>query len=144
MRQLWTRLRAFQRKDGGAILVFFAISLPMFLLLLALTIDWGMVRLVRNRLQVAADAAALAGASQLPEDADAVTEALAYAEKNYPELGSNPVLQTSDILIGHWDGAVFAAGGTPKNAVQVTTRRTDASNNPLDSLFCAVCRYHPV
>jgi len=64
-----------------------------------------------------------------------VSEAPAYAARNFPEAGGSGVLQADDVLIGHWDGAAFAAGGTPGNAVQATTRRTDARGNPLGAVI---------
>lgn len=133
-------IRRFARDQGGAVLLVFAVSLPVFLMVLAFVIDGGLVRLNANRLQVSADAAALAGASQLPDDAMVKTAALEYSDKNYEPVGGSRVLRASDVLTGHWDGSAFEAGAEPKNAVQVVTKRGEANNNPLATLLGAVTR----
>lgn len=126
------------RNEEGAVIVFFAFCLPVFLLLLALVIDFGLARLTGNRLQITADAAALAGVSQLPEDDDIIAEALKYSRKNYADENGKAVLISADVVSGNWDGAIFVAGEIPKNAVQVTTRRSNANNNPLATIFARI------
>ncbi len=123
------------RDTSGAVIVLVAVALPVFLLMLAWVIDIGLVRLTGHRLQIAASAAALAGASQLPDNNDVRTEALLYSGKNYADINGHPVLIAADIETGNWDGSVFVANSTPKNAVRATARRTNANLNPLQSIF---------
>lgn len=132
------RFSRFGRAEDGATLVFVAISMPLIMLLLALVIDLDIGRLTKNRLQIAADSAALAGASMLPDAADTRSEAVQYALANYPvALSGSPVLVGSDVTIGHWNGVTFNAGASPSNAVFVTTRRDDTASNPVLTLFAS-------
>ncbi len=93
---------------------------------------------LKHRLQAAADAAALAGASQLPDASNARTTAIEFAAKNMPSTQHGTVLSTGDVDVGNWDPttAIFAVGGTPYNAIRVTTRR-DHTNNNAAGLFLA-------
>jgi len=47
------------------------------------------------------------------------------------------VLTDADIQTGHWTSAtrLFTAGGTPLNAIQVTTRRASENGNAVPTLF---------
>ena len=131
-------IRRFVAGESGAALVFICISLPLILMLLALVIDMDAGRLTKNRLQVSADASALAGASVLPTTANVNAEAIRFASLNYSDaLAGSPVLTTSDVLIGNWDqdARVFTEAGLPINAVQTTTRRDSTNNNPLQAMF---------
>jgi putative Flp pilus-assembly TadE/G-like protein len=128
-------LKRFMQDSSGAVIVLVAVALPVFLLMLAFVIDIGLVRLTGHRLQIAASAAALAGASQLPDNNDVRTEALLYSGKNYPNINGHPVLLGADVETGNWNGSVFVANATPKNAVRATARRTNANLNPLQSIF---------
>ena len=132
----------FIKEDDGAILPFVAMASPIFILCLALVVDLGLGRLTANKLQVTADAAALAGAAVLPFQADVDAEAIDFAQKNYDTDNGNtqPVLNPNDILIGNWnsDTRVFTTGGVPINAVQVTTRRDATNANRLPSVFAGI------
>ena len=128
-----TLSRLWQSEDG-AVLVLFAFSLPLFMLLFAFTIDLGLLRMTGNRLQIAADAAALAGAQELG-GGDVQTLARQYAASNYPDPAGGPVLLNADIVTGHWTGTSFVPAGTPTDAVRVITRRDAVNSNPLGALF---------
>ncbi|MDX1711995.1 MAG: TadG family pilus assembly protein, partial [Rhodovibrionaceae bacterium] len=135
------RLLAFFRTQDGAIAVLSSFLIGLFALVAALVIDMGYGFVSRNQLQVTADASALAGASQLAEDDAAVmAEANAFAELNMPAARYGDVLADSDIEIGHWDNdtRVFTAGGTPRNAVRVTTRRSAAAGNAVNTFFAQI------
>ena len=70
----------------------------------ALAVDMGYLYWMKNRLQVTADAAATAGASQLGVDEATVkAEAIAYAAKNLPAGNHGTVLTAADVVLGHWD-----------------------------------------
>lgn len=130
--------RAFAGDERGAVLVQFAMCITLLLLLLALAIDLSFARLIGNRLQITADAAATASVVELPVEADVDAVALQYAQLNYPEFSDDPVLVASDVVPGHWTGSAFIAGGFPLDAVRVTTRRQARNNNPVSSFFAGV------
>lgn len=130
----------FARSESGATLVFVAITMPVIMLLLAMVIDLDIGRMQKNKLQIAADSAALAGASRLPSAWQARLEAIEYANKNYPVSGLTSVLAWSDVEIGHYDSVsgMFESNVRPRNAVRVTTRRDSITNNPIQTIFASV------
>lgn len=67
---------------SGQALVIVAITMVVLLGFASLAIDIGRVSVEKGKLQNAADAAALAGAHELPKAIIAKTTAMAYAEKN--------------------------------------------------------------
>jgi Flp pilus assembly protein TadG len=70
-------------KKGGQVLVIVALMLVVLLSFSTLIIDGGSKSLTRRQIQNAADAAALAGARDLPDDtAQAIADAQAYALAN--------------------------------------------------------------
>ena len=88
--------------------------------------------IVQGQLQTAADVAALAAGPELP-DGDAVrAKALEYAGKQMPLEVHGTVLMEDDVVLGNWDTntKTFAPGGSPNNAVMVTTQRSDTNGNP--------------
>jgi len=121
----------FVQDERGAVAAVFVISTVLIIGLAALVIDIGYAYSNRARLQAAADAAALAGATQLPDSAAVTAEALSYADKNMPVAAHGAVLAGSDIETGNWDPSTrtFVAAATPLNAVRVATRRAAANNN---------------
>jgi len=140
----------------GAVIVWTAISAVMLLGFAALAVDLGYVRLVRNQLQNAADAAALAGASALLDPAQAagyITEedlanearsrAMAYSARN-PAGGGSVQLALSDIDVGNVSSPTslqqsIAAGATPYNAVRVVTRKdSSVANGPVYLFFARI------
>lgn len=77
------RLAESHSKEHGQMMVMFAFMLAVLCGLVALSIDTGIILLQRTNLQKTADAAALAGAAELPDDPDrAETVALNWAEAN--------------------------------------------------------------
>src|SRR4030095_9049589 len=61
------RIRRTRRKERGAVLAAFAISMDAFLAFLPVAIDLGRLGLTANEVQTVADAAATAGARALAE-----------------------------------------------------------------------------
>jgi len=121
----------------------------------ALAIDMGFNYYTRNKLQVTADASALAGAQELDvliEDDDPtpmVTEAIAYAEKNMPaaDYDGNAVLVPADVIAGNWDPATRTFTPEPLapplelNAVMATTRRQEASANAVPAFLGGIAGF---
>lgn len=102
----------------------------LFLLLLlgfgALAVDFAYMYYVKNELQVAADAAALAGAGAIGSTGDTVqtaakAKAVEFAAKNL--AGGDPAV-ANVVTVGLWNGTAYVQGVTPVNAVYVWTTKT--------------------
>ena len=100
----------------------------------AFAIDMSYAYTTRNMLQVTASSAALAAAPELPDQGQARAKAREYVEDNMPAANHGTVLTDSDVVFGHWSPATetWAPGGSPINAVEVTTRRSTSNDNRLD------------
>lgn len=118
-RRYLRRLRRSGRR--GSTLVIVVLMLMVLMAFVALGVDWGAVSSARAELQMAADAAATAGASGLPTESTARARAIAYA--NEISIRGEPiVLDDADITIGSWDktSRSFAPGATAtSDAVKV-------------------------
>ena len=78
MKKLFNRVK----KENGQVVLMTAMLLVVLMGFTAFAIDLGMVEIEKAKLQNAADAAALAGANELPNAFYAVTAAKDYAQKN--------------------------------------------------------------
>jgi hypothetical protein len=111
------RERVIRRSDQrGQSLVLVVISLTVLLGMAALVLDLGLGWYAKRQLQASVDAAALAGAQELPSSANAVARAHEYILKN-PTRGVDGV---QDTIITKCLAA--APGCAPVNAVQVSAR----------------------
>ena len=137
------RALKFWQDRRGSIAPMAALFMTALLGFGALTVDMGFNYFTRNRLQVTADATALAGASQLPDEAAMVVEALDYAEKNMPATDFGTVLAAGDVVAGNWDPAArtFTAALAPINAVRTTTRRQAASGNAVPAFLGGIAGF---
>ncbi len=132
----------------GTASVLFALTLTLLLTCVALTVDLGHAWLVRGQLQNAADAAALAGARSLDglNNRGQFATAIATAEtfSAYQRADGTPVmLGGGDVVLGSWNFAArtFTPGmALPYmvNAVQVTTRRTQATGNAVQNAIAGL------
>jgi uncharacterized membrane protein len=142
------------KNNRGQVLVIVAVLLLFIMLGFgALAVDIGYFYHVKNELQVAADAAASAGAIDL-DGTNNPTQTISrnivslYAGLN--NAAGSPVLVSSDgtsiispgndITVGFWDISTgytaFSAGTLTINAVQVRTRRTaDSPGGGVGKLF---------
>ena len=78
--------------EKGSVLVYVTIALVALLGFTALTVDGGTGYVTKSKLQNAVDAAALAGAQQLPSHPDqAIADAQDYASKNGIDLAKDNV-----------------------------------------------------
>ncbi|MCA9257441.1 MAG: hypothetical protein KDA33_17460, partial [Phycisphaerales bacterium] len=109
----------------------------------ALAVDTGLMFSAKQELQSAADAAALAAASQLGQSGDAFALAKAEAQK-YANLnkvmGEGSDVIDADLVFGHatLNGAKydFEANAEPYDAVKVTVRRDQTvADGPVSLLF---------
>ncbi|MFQ5775383.1 MAG: TadG family pilus assembly protein [Kiloniellaceae bacterium] len=138
--------RPFLRDERGSVGILFAVSLTMIAGFAALVVDSSYFYVMQNRLQVAADAAAIAAIGLLPNQDAARTAALDYAAKNLPGADNGNVMTAGDVVFGNWDDATrsFTPGGVPVNAVQTTARRTQAGGNAVPTFFGVVLGYQQV
>ncbi|MGI9500134.1 MAG: TadG family pilus assembly protein [Geminicoccaceae bacterium] len=101
----------------------------------ALAVDLARAYAFRHQLQLAADAAALAAAVNLPDKAAARKAAYRYAERNMP--GFDQVIADDGIEFGRWnpDTRRLEGDGQAPSAVKITSKLSVANGNPLNTLF---------
>ena len=144
----WTR-RASPAKQRGAIAVLVALTLVVLMGFTSLAVDLAFGLVVRNELQNAADAAALAGAGWLYRDGaapnwvaatDAASAAIALNQSSHVNLGDG------DVQPGYWNVASGSselqalpavAGAGDAAAVQVTISRAAGQNGGAVPTFFA-------
>jgi hypothetical protein len=139
-------IRALVCDQRGNIAMLFALVTGALFAFSALAVDGGHLYVLKSKLQRTADAAALAAASQLPSESDALAEALEYAAKNMAVEEHGSTLVEDDIEFGYWHPGTrsFVSGGVPVNAVMVTTRRSAANSNPAGTYFAGLMGYDEV
>lgn len=112
--------------NKGVALVYIALMIVVLVAFASLAVDLGYMYVAKGQLQNAADAAALAGATQLGTTVQKVKdEAKKFALTN-KAAGDDVVITDSDITLGYWDGkAPFfpTPPNKPTNAVKVIARR---------------------
>lgn len=144
--------RKFSRQRG-AVLILLAPMMIVLIGMTALSVDIGRVMVVRNELQNAADAAALAGAGQLgpnyvsPSWGAAAAAANTSVTRNSSE---NVALQVGSVQTGYWkvtepaaamESTGFDAAANPayRPAVRVTVTRASGSNGgPMQMLLAPI------
>ena len=129
----------------GVATVFVAVSLVGLVGIVGLASDAGLVVLAENQLQVAADAAALAGAQYVATNiSQARTAAVTTGGANLIlkqaiQFNSNAANSaTGDVVVGQFNQStnVFTPTLTSPNAVMATARRTTGSlSGPLPLVF---------
>ena len=128
VRNLSFALRRIHKSRRGAIVVWAAFLLVLFLGMAAFSLDVGYIMLTRAELHRAADAAALAAAGEMANGPEAaIDKAQEYA--GYHRAGAQDIfVPHDDVQFGIWDGATrsFSESDGVANAVRVTTRRTEA------------------
>ncbi len=137
---LITRFHRFLRDESGGYTIWSLIWFSLYVAMGGLAVDVTDAYRNQTMLQATADASALAGVMSLPDEADAVAQALAYATNNMNPSINGTVLKAAEVFTGNWDSATatFTAGGTPLNAVRVITRRDDANSNPVATNFLRI------
>ena len=127
----------------GAIVVLFAILLPVQMIFLGFTIDFANMHRVRNEARVIADLSSKAAADTLArsggDEALAISTAQAVAASNTIG-GEFHSLDPSEIVFGRAqeqaDGRfTFTEGATPSNSVRVFANRTENHPNGPVGLF---------
>ncbi|MFH1681700.1 MAG: pilus assembly protein TadG-related protein [Candidatus Eisenbacteria bacterium] len=132
-------LKRLARSEGGASVIFVAISLVMIFAFAVLAIDIGTLFVTRTQLENAADAGALAGAmgmiQSLEDTATAVQWAITLAGENEAFIdGGEGVGNTRSSVVITPEDVTFPA----PYQVRVTTHRTTATGDPLRTMFLGV------
>jgi len=145
------RLARRGQRQRGAIAIIVAILLPVMLGFIALAVDISRELVVRNQLQNAADAAALAGAGKLQWTNTSTTWADA-SSKASAAIGLNSAdgqtLSTGTVSVGYWNvtgspsgmqSTTITPGSNDFPAVKVTVSRTAGSNGgPIQTYFAGL------
>lgn len=95
------RIAKYFKQESGQALVIVAVSLVALLGITAFSVDLGGAYNAKAKLQAAADAAALAGAQDLPATATAESTAMDYAQKNGADISNNGTVVTFPDLGKH-------------------------------------------
>jgi Flp pilus assembly protein TadG len=133
-------VRQVRSNRRGATAAIVALAMPMLIGGMSLGIDMTLYRMVHNRMQIAADAAALAGAAQIDRGGDAVQTALIQSMRDLPSAFSG-MITAEDISLGTYSAANgFTPDNGPNvNAVRLSAERSTARGNAvplvLSSLF---------
>lgn len=126
-------IRRLSRDERGAAAVIVALALPVLAGAGALAVDLSQYRFIDNRLQSAADAAALAAVRDLDDRPALVATALDFAGRNVP-ASFGTVTGPDDVVIGIFDaatGTFTPDPGPDANAVRVAAVRSpDRGNAP--------------
>ncbi len=131
----WSR---FLRDDRGAVLPILAVVVIAAVSGAALAVDLARAQVLRQQLQLTADAAALAAAINLPDIDAARDAARRYAKRNMPDHAD--VIAADDVEFGHWNPhtrRIEHDQNTP-SAVRVTPALTARKGNALSTLFASV------
>jgi hypothetical protein len=151
---------SFPRDESGGVAVTTALCLVFLIGFVALVLDVGHLQAVRNEVQNAADAGALAGCRALfpyqgypdtnlipitgpPLCPLALTTAKAAATENHPGAIVDLAFAPDDVETGIWDwtNKKFTAQtscDTNTNAVRVTIRKDAVANQPVATWFASI------
>ncbi len=128
----------------GAIIVLFAILLPLMIVILGFTVDYAYIQRSRNEIRVVSDLAVKAAADTLARtggDEDAARAAARFIAAENFVAGEKISLRDDQIVFGRArkraDGTyAYADGQKPANAVQVIARRDPGSiEGPISTFF---------
>ncbi|MBN2328990.1 MAG: pilus assembly protein [Candidatus Omnitrophica bacterium] len=154
------RLRTSRENEQGSVLVLVAVCITLFMLFLALTIDFGLMIQKKGQLQNVADAAALAAAQELVDEdlltsganqSDDIVSARNYAEmyaaSNITDFNvdrNSENIESGGVLVGYIDdpmdmtSPLRTSDVSNYNSVKVTASMTNELNGPLQLFFGGV------
>ena len=130
----------FLRDERGMIMPLVGVMVLLGVGFASLAIDMGYLYYLRGKVQTTADAAALAGAGQIPNMSDIREQAIGLARKNLPEDENGEVVSEANITMGNWNGStrVYTRSGDPTNAVEVIAQRTADNENAVELFFARI------
>jgi len=137
---LRTRSVSFVQDEFGGGTIWGLVWFILFVGICGLAVDITDGYRTRTMLQSTADATALAGAIELPNEGAAVATAVNYSTDNMDSETSGYVLDPDDVLVGRWDNATRSLDTTSivPDAVMVTTYRAADNSNPLQMNFLRI------
>lgn len=128
------------KDQRGVAAMFFALSVPVILGAVAYAVDFTNYRVTHNRLQTAADAAAIAGVKSLDAPNMTVAQAIQFARLNVP-ASYGDITRQSDVIIGVFDPATgFSPSSDAReiNAVRVRAVRNSTRGNPVRAVLASL------
>ena len=130
----------FLRDERGMIMPLVGVMVILGIGVASLAIDMGYLYTIRSKVQTTADAAALAGAGQLPNINNIREQAISLARKNLPEDANGEVVTEANVTHGNWNSGTrtYVKGDTPYNAVRVVAQRTAANGNAVELFFAQI------
>ncbi len=130
-------LERFLRDEQGMVTHLALVLMVLIMLFSGLSLDTSNAWRTRLMLQTAADAAAHAGAMELPDETAALESALELAVDNLSASGNSTAISSGDVEFGKWDTQTrtFTAAGAPANAVRVTATRSSENSNAVPTFF---------
>src|SRR5262245_37031449 len=127
------------RRERGSILIIVAVMALLLFALTAWAVDGSRVYAMASTVQATADAASLAAAKMLPDQAAAKAAAISYAAKNMDPAVHGTVIDPGDVVFGNWNFLTReftpTTVSTAINAVKVTANRNASNNNALPLVF---------
>ncbi len=131
--------RALLRDEAGSVAIAAALLLPVLIGIGAFAVDVSHSRLVKNRLQSAVDAGALAAVQTLEDQAVARARAVEYAGLNAPE-GFGAITTPADVVFGAFDPSdgSFVPSTVDVNAIRVLAVRDAARGNASPRFLSAI------
>ncbi len=129
--------------NRGSVAVIVTLTITALLGILALSVDSGYLFVVRNQLQNAADAGALAGAALLgyaygvadgSSEQLAMQEAIDYATRH---LAADRSVYATDVAVDFGPASNFGVAGVNDWAIRVIVRRT-SETTPVDLFFSRI------
>jgi Flp pilus assembly protein TadG len=136
--------RRFIASRKGATAAIVAMAMPMLMGGMALGIDFTTYRMVHNRMQIAADGAALAAAAQIERAGNVPQTALAQIGRDLTS-DFNGMTTASDVSTGIYSKAAGFRPDTSSdvNAVRVLAERSTARGNAVDQVLSSVLGFGP-
>ena len=126
--------RVFLRSESGAVSVATLFLVVMALMMAGVAVDSANAWRMQNRLQIAADAAALAAAAQLPDREKALVVAMEVTRRNLGD--SAGAFGAGDLQFGSIsETGAFVPHSGEADAVRVDTGMTTGRGNPLGTMF---------
>ena len=130
----------FLRDESGGYTIWSLIWFSLYVAMGGLAVDVTDAYRNQTMLQSTADASSLAAVMSLPDQTDALAQALTYATDNMNPAINGNVLDADEVFFGNWDfdTKTWTRNGAPLNAVRVITRRDDENNNALATNFLRI------
>ncbi|NRB16715.1 MAG: hypothetical protein HRU33_03810 [Rhodobacteraceae bacterium] len=127
------RLAAFIRREDGWVTIWSIFMIVANIMILGVALDYANAFRMKEKLQAAVDAAALAAAIDLPDMGLATSAGLSIGAKFLNEPGDEIALQAFDFTYGFMNPQTnqIAVGLKPFNAVMVSAGRLEDRGNEL-------------